>query len=78
MLHCRDGSIYTGITTHIEKRVRQHNAGSGAKYTRSRRPVVVIHQESLPDESAARKREAQIKRWTKKKKEAFLATVAAV
>ena len=75
MVRCRDGSLYTGITTDVQKRLAQHNAGSGAKYTRTHGPVVVAHQESVADESAARKREAEIKRWTKQKKETFLATV---
>jgi putative endonuclease len=78
MLRCRDGSVYTGITTNVRKRLLQHNDGNGARYTRTRGPMVVAYQESAVNESAARKREAEIKRWTKKKKEAFLATVAAV
>lgn len=72
MARCRDGSVYTGITTDVEKRLAQHNAGSGAKYTRTRGPVVVAHQEPVANESVARKREAEIKRWTKSAKEAFL------
>ncbi len=78
MVRCHDGSVYTGITTDVQKRLGQHNAGSGAKYTRTRGPVAVAHQEAATNESAARKREAEIKRWTKKEKETFLAASAPV
>jgi putative endonuclease len=61
MLRCCDGSLYTGITTDLEKRVQTHNKGDGAAYTRSRLPVVVVWSEAVESESAARKREYQIK-----------------
>ena len=69
LIRCRDGSLYTGITTDVDRRVKRHNAGLGAAYTRSRLPVTLVWQELAESESAARKREAQIKSWTKPEKE---------
>lgn len=62
ILRCRDGSLYTGWTTDISKRLHAHNAGTGAKYTRSRRPVELVYLETLPSKEAALRREAAIKR----------------
>ncbi|MFT4560331.1 MAG: putative GIY-YIG superfamily endonuclease [Gammaproteobacteria bacterium] len=62
MVRCADESLYTGVTTELEQRVAKHNAGKGAKYTRSRRPVVVIYTEPAVDRSAALRRERAIKR----------------
>ncbi|MGM9521445.1 MAG: GIY-YIG nuclease family protein [Oscillospiraceae bacterium] len=66
MMRCADGSIYTGITTDVERRTEEHNSsdGRGAKYTRSRRPVEPVYREELPDKSSALKREAAIKKLT--------------
>lgn len=61
ILRCRDGSLYTGITTDVEKRFAAHNAGKGAKYTRGRGPLELVHSESCGDHSAALKRELEIK-----------------
>jgi len=61
VLRCRDGSLYTGITTDVEKRITAHNAGKGAKYTRSRKPVQLVYYEECTDHSAALKREIEIK-----------------
>lgn len=61
MLRCRDGSLYTGITTDVEKRFAAHNAGKGAKYTRGRGPLELVYQEECGDHSAALKRELEIK-----------------
>jgi len=69
MVRCNDGSIYTGISNAVEDRIREHNSGEGAKYTASRSPVTLIFQEKHPDKSSAFKREIQIKRWSKKRKE---------
>ena len=60
-MRCRDGSLYTGITTDVEKRISAHNAGKGAKYTRSRKPVELVYYEECTDHSAALKREIEIK-----------------
>ena len=68
ILRCRGGSLYTGITTDPERRLREHNKGIGGAYTRSRRPVRLLFQEAHPDRSSALKREAQIKRWPRWKK----------
>ena len=62
MLRCADGTLYTGITTDVERRLAEHNSGKGAKYTRSRRPVEVVYREPCPDKSAALRREIAVKR----------------
>jgi putative endonuclease len=72
ILRCRDGSLYTGITKNVNARVEKHNSGKGAAYTRSRKPVVLVWTKPSKTESAARKREAKIKKWSKIEKELFL------
>jgi putative endonuclease len=62
LLKCRDGSLYTGITTDVAARVATHSAGEGARYTRSRLPVELVYSERVADRSAALRREAAIKR----------------
>jgi putative endonuclease len=62
ILECADGSYYTGWTTDPERRVKEHNNGRGARYTRARHPVRMVYLEELPDRSAAMKRELAIKR----------------
>jgi len=62
ILKCSDGSLYTGITTDLARRVREHNSGKGAKYTRSRRPVAPVYSEDYPDRSSASREEARIKK----------------
>lgn len=62
VLRCGDDSLYTGYTTDLNRRVWEHNhSNKGAKYTRSRRPVVLVHSESYPSRSEAMKREYAIK-----------------
>jgi len=68
ILRCRDGSLYTGITNDIGKRLEAHNTGKGAKYTRSRAPVELVWKEAKRNETYARKREAEIKGWTREEK----------
>lgn len=68
MLHCCDGTLYTGSTNRLEQRVLAHAQGRGAKYTRSRRPVELVYQETAADRSAALRREAQIKRLSRQEK----------
>ncbi len=65
ILQCADGSLYTGVTTSLERRLRQHNGElkGGAKYTRLRRPVALVWQEPQVDRSAACKREYEIKQY---------------
>jgi putative endonuclease len=61
ILECCDGTYYTGWSTEPERRLVQHNRGTGARYTRSRRPVRLVYVEEMPDKSAALKRERAIK-----------------
>src|SRR5881409_3784775 len=61
LLACADGSLYTGITTSLERRLATHNAGSGSKYTRARRPVSLAWAEPCRDRSEASRREAAVK-----------------
>jgi len=72
ILRCSDGTYYTGHTHNLETRLKSHNAGKASKYTAPRRPVSLIHSESLPSRSAAAKREYQIKQLTRAKKEALV------
>ncbi len=62
MLRCADGTLYTGIARDVATRVRRHNAGKGAKYTRGRRPVVLVYREGAGSQGAALRREMAIKR----------------
>jgi len=72
ILECQDGSLYTGITKDIERRLKSHNAGKGARFTRSRRPVKVIYQELLSTRSQALIREYEIKALPKVKKQTLV------
>jgi len=69
ILECSDGSYYTGWTTDPQRRLRQHNAGRGAKYTRARRPVRLAYVEEQPDRGSAMRREYRIKRMSRERKE---------
>ena len=63
MVQCADSSLYTGITTELERRVKEHNESEkGAKYTKVRRPVYLVYSEKHPDRSTASKREYEIKK----------------
>lgn len=73
ILRCRDGSLYTGWTNDLDARLREHNAGRGAKYTRSRLPVEAIYREAAPSREAALRREAAIKALTRPQKLALVA-----
>ena len=71
VLSCADGSFYCGITTNLERRIKEHNGGTkkkGAKYTNSRRPVVYMYDEDHPDRSSASKAEAAFKKLTRDQK----------
>ena len=68
MLRCGDGSLYTGCTDNVSRRLAAHQSGKGAKYTRSRLPVSLVYQEEVPDKPAALRREAAIKRLTRAQK----------
>ena len=68
ILECADGTLYTGWTTDPERRVKQHNKGIGARYTKTRRPVKLVYLEEQPDKITALKRERAIKALPRKKK----------
>jgi putative endonuclease len=72
ILECSDGSFYTGWSTDPQRRLGQHNRGSGGRYTRSRRPARLVYTEELPDKSAALKRERAIKALSRQKKEMLI------
>lgn len=72
MLRCGDGTLYTGWTNDVQKRLKAHNAGRGGKYTRSRLPVELVYQEYFETKSQALKREIAIKRLRRKKKLALI------
>ena len=68
ILECRDGTLYTGCTDDIPRRLAMHNAGKGAKYTRGRGPLILRYREETPDRAAALRREAAVKRLTRVEK----------
>lgn len=76
IVRCADDTLYTGWALDVTARVKMHNAGRGAKYTRTRRPVQLIYSEALPSRAAAMKRELQIKRYPRAKKLALTKTHA--
>lgn len=73
ILRCADGTLYTGITDDIERRLAAHNSGKGAKYTRGRGPVELVYREEAADKSAALRRELAIKRLSRAEKLALIA-----
>ena len=74
LLRCSDGSLYCGWTTDLEHRVKVHNEGKGAKYTRSRLPVELVYSEAYEDRTAALSREWHIKRLTREEKLQLIAS----
>lgn len=72
MLQCRDGSLYTGWTTNLDKRVACHNSGKGAKYTRARLPVELVYYEKFKTKEEAMRREWEIKQLARKQKEELI------
>ena len=68
ILECADGTLYCGWTNHLKKRVEAHNAGKGAKYTKSRRPVILVYYEEYETKSEALRREAAIKKLSRQEK----------
>lgn len=73
MIRCGDGSLYTGITTDLERRLRQHSRGSGAKYCRGRQPLQVVYREGGHSRSSAARREAALKAASRAEKLALIA-----
>jgi putative endonuclease len=72
LLRCRDGSLYTGWTVDLERRLARHRAGVASRYTASRLPVELAHAIAMPDHTAARREEARIKRLSRADKLALL------
>lgn len=68
ILKCNDGSLYTGWTNNLEKRIKVHNSGKGAKYTKARLPVALVYFEEFEDKIEAMRREYAIKKLTRKEK----------
>jgi len=75
ILRCKDKTLYTGITKDIERRVKQHNDGKASKYTQSRGPVKVVYKEKTMGRANALVREAEIKQYSKGKKEQLVSTL---
>lgn len=72
MVRCSDGSLYTGYTNDLDKRIKAHNSGRGAKYTRSRLPVALVYYEEFKTKEEAMSREWHIKRLTRTEKEQLM------
>ena len=73
IVRCRDGSLYTGWSNDLEKRIREHNEGRGAKYTKSRRPVALVYYEEYQTKEEAMRREYAIKKLRRREKEKLVA-----
>ena len=72
ILNCSDGTLYTGITNDLDRRIKAHNAGTASKYTRVRRPVSIVYSEEVETKGDALRRELQIKRLTRSEKMAII------
>lgn len=75
LIECGDGSLYTGITTDVKRRLAEHQRGVGGRYTSAKKAVRVAYAEPHPDRSSASKREAEIKSWPREKKLALCGTL---
>lgn len=76
ILRCRDNSLYCGQTKNLQKRIEEHNSGKkiSAKYTRSRKPVALVYSEDYGTLTEALKRESEVKKWSKKRKESLVSS----
>ncbi|MBI4770479.1 MAG: GIY-YIG nuclease family protein [Chloroflexi bacterium] len=72
ILECADGTYYTGWTTDVQRRVKQHNAGRGARYTRARRSVRLAYSEPQPDRASAMRRENALKGYSRRQKQTLI------
>jgi putative endonuclease len=72
ILKCADDTLYTGITNDLEKRISDHEAGNGAKYTRGRGPLKLVYNEDHKNRSVASKREYEVKKFTRVQKETLI------
>lgn len=68
ILRCGDGTLYTGITDNLPRRLKAHRSGKGAKYTRGRGPLELVYREDCPDKSAALRREIAVKKLSRQEK----------
>lgn len=68
ILRCGDGTLYTGVAKNVQARLKMHQSGKGAKYTRGRGPLVLVYEEECPDKGTALKRELEIKRLSREEK----------
>jgi putative endonuclease len=75
IVECSDGSLYTGFTLDVEKRVSDHNLGKGAKSIKGKRPVRLVYSESFETKSEALKREIQIKTWPRARKQKLISEI---
>ena len=73
LVECADGTLYTGITNDLRRRIDQHNSGTASRYTRSRLPVELVYREGCRDKSAALKKEYRVKSLSRRAKEAYIA-----
>lgn len=73
ILRCGDGTLYTGSTNNLQRRLEAHKVGKGAKYTRGRQPLVMVYSEEVPQRSQALKREAAIKKLSREAKVKLIA-----
>jgi len=71
-MECLDKTLYTGITTDLARRFKEHNTGKGGAYTRSKKVIKILYTEKFPSRSTALKREAEIKSWPRQKKLALI------
>ena len=74
ILRCKDGTLYTGVTTDLARRLKQHNAGTASKYTRARRPVVMVYREPAASHGDALRRELAVKKLPRPAKDALIAS----
>lgn len=74
IVECKDGTLYTGWTNDIKKRIQDHNIGKGAKYTKARKPVILVYFETFSTKEEAMKREYAIKRLTRTQKVKLIAS----
>ena len=72
IIECLDKTLYTGITTDLARRFKEHNTGKGGAYTRSKKVIKILYTEKFPSRSMALKRQAEIKRWPRQKKLALI------
>ncbi|MDR1464734.1 MAG: GIY-YIG nuclease family protein [Oscillospiraceae bacterium] len=73
ILRCADGTLYTGWTNDLERRLRAHNSGTGGKYTRARQPVALVYSEAFDTKQEAQRREYALKQMSRQEKERLVA-----